>query len=114
MCAHATCSDRPVATLTFVYADSTAVLGPLSLRDEPFAYDLCARHCESMSPPRGWEVIRLAPEAIPISPSHEDLQALADTVRERGRVPAAAANAPLPAFPGPRHGHLRVVPGGLG
>jgi hypothetical protein len=111
-CAHATCPDRPVATLTFVYADSTAVLGPLSLRDEPFAYDLCARHADSMTPPRGWEVIRLSPESIPVSPSHEDLEALADSVREHGRRPAAAANAPLTPMPGPRVEHLRVVPGG--
>ncbi|MDR1150994.1 MAG: DUF3499 domain-containing protein [Bifidobacteriaceae bacterium] len=111
-CAHATCPDRPVATLTFVYADLTAVLGPLSMRDEPFAYDLCPRHAESLTPPRGWEVIRLAPETIPASPTREDLEALADSVRERGRRTAAAAGAPLTVAPGPRHGHLRVVPGG--
>jgi hypothetical protein len=112
VCAHATCSDRPVATLTFVYADLTAVLGPLSLRPEPFAYDLCAHHAETMTPPRGWEVIRLAPEAIPASPSPEDLEVLAASVRESARRPALAAGAPRPVIPGARHGHLRVVPGG--
>lgn len=102
-----------MATLTFVYSDLTAVLGPLSLRDEPYAYDLCARHAETMTPPRGWEVIRLAPETIPASPSTEDIEALADSVRARGMRPATAASAALSLAPGPRHGHLRVVPGGL-
>lgn len=48
-----------MSTLTYVYADSTAVLGPLALVAEPGTYDLCARHAERTSVPRGWEVIRL-------------------------------------------------------
>jgi hypothetical protein len=100
--------------LTFVYADSTAVLGPLSLQGEPFAYDLCADHAESLTPPRGWEVIRLAPEAVPAGPSREDLEALAASIRASGRRPAVGAAAPSPVLPGPRFGHLRVVPGGRG
>jgi len=99
-----------VATLTFVYGDSTAVLGPLSIKPEPFAYDLCARHSESMTPPRGWEVIRLAPESVPVGPSREDLEDLADQVRARGRH-AAGESHPLTLVSGSRHGHLRVVPG---
>jgi hypothetical protein len=109
-CARPTCSGRATATLTFVYSDQMVVLGPLALHDEPSGYDLCARHTESFTPPRGWEVIRLAPEAMPLGPSREDLEILADSVRERGRRPAA--NAPMPTLPGPRHGHLRVLAGG--
>ena len=38
---------RPaVATLTYVYRESTAVLGPLATYAEPHTYDLCARHAE--------------------------------------------------------------------
>jgi hypothetical protein len=47
-----------VATLTYVYADSMAVLGPLSGKPEPHSYDLCAKHAERMSVPLGWQVIR--------------------------------------------------------
>jgi hypothetical protein len=47
-----------VATLTYVYADSMAVLGPLSRRAEPHSYDLCAKHAERLSAPQGWRVVR--------------------------------------------------------
>ncbi len=42
-----------MATLTFVYADSTAVVGPLALRAEPGTYDLCRAHSQGLSAPRG-------------------------------------------------------------
>ena len=45
-------------TLTFDYADSMAVLGPLSYTREPHSYDLCARHAERTSAPRGWQIVR--------------------------------------------------------
>jgi hypothetical protein len=48
-----------VSTLTYVYADSMAVLGPLSQSAEPHSYDLCERHAERLSAPRGWQVVRL-------------------------------------------------------
>lgn len=52
-----------IATLTYVYDDATAVLGPLAFRLEPHGYDLCSRHAERLSAPRGWTVIRYsAPE----------------------------------------------------
>jgi hypothetical protein len=110
-CKHPTCTARPVATLTFSYADSTAVLGPLAMRPEPHTYDLCERHAESLTPPRGWEVIRLQPETVDVGPSSEDLEVLADHVRERGRR-AVGLDAPPPIVGGSRYGHLRVLTGG--
>ena len=62
-------------TLTYVYADQTAVLGPLATYAEPHAYDLCEAHSERLSAPRGWEVLRLAQPAPP-GPSNDDLLAL--------------------------------------
>ena len=44
--------------MTFVYADSMAVLGPLSAIHEPHTYDLCDRHAERTSAPQGWQVVR--------------------------------------------------------
>ena len=61
-CSRTACGRAAVSTLTFVYADQTAVLGPLSTYAEPHAYDLCAPHGERLSVPRGWEVLRLAPD----------------------------------------------------
>jgi hypothetical protein len=68
-----------VATLTYVYADSTAVLGPLATFAEPHTYDLCAKHADKLTVPRGWEVLRLA--LPPRQPSPDDLLALAEAVR---------------------------------
>lgn len=99
-------------TLTYVYADQTAVLGPLATFAEPHAYDLCAFHAERLSAPRGWDVIRLASDLPETGPSTDDLLALADAVREAGREPEVT---PM-AFPegdnptkGTRRGHLRVL-----
>lgn len=74
-----------MATLTYVYADQTAVLGPLATAAEPHTYDLCAEHSERLSAPRGWDVLRLAPDPATVEPSRDDLLALADAVREAGR-----------------------------
>jgi len=35
-----------------------AVLGPLSRAAEPHSYDLCAKHSDRLSVPKGWQVIR--------------------------------------------------------
>jgi hypothetical protein len=99
-----------VHTLTYVYADQCAVLGPLARFAEPHAYDLCAVHAERLSAPRGWDVLRLAPDPHAADPTSDDLLALADAVRE------AARPAPVPVAPvhesgreTARRGHLRVL-----
>ncbi|GAA4899105.1 DUF3499 domain-containing protein [Tessaracoccus lubricantis] len=112
-----------MATLTYVYADSTAVLGPLSLTPEPGIYDLCLRHAERTSPPNGWELIRIplnGAAPAPVPEASDDLMALADAVRAIGlRHDDPPPRVPDPAVPavvlGPEHGrggHLRLVPTG--
>lgn len=59
-CSRVICSEPAVSTLTYVYADSMAVLGPLSLKAEPHSYDLCAGHAGRLSAPQGWSVLRIA------------------------------------------------------
>ena len=71
-----------MATLTYVYADSTAVLGPLATFAEPHCYDLCAKHSARLTVPLGWDVIHLARSNTPPAPGPDDLLALADAVRE--------------------------------
>ena len=110
-CSRTACGRSAVNTLTYVYADQTAVLGPLATYAEPHAYDLCDVHSERLSAPRGWEVLRLAPDPKAQGPSTDDLLALADAVREAGR-PAPVA-VPLHSTDessrGAKRGHLRVL-----
>lgn len=95
-----------------MYADQTAVLGPLATFAEPHAYDLCAQHSERLSAPRGWEVIRLAADPSTFGPSGDDLLALADAVREAARPTPPLAQVAPSAETGretSRRGHLRVL-----
>ncbi|RMI03682.1 DUF3499 domain-containing protein [Cellulomonas triticagri] len=121
-CSRTACGRPAVATLTYVYADQTAVLGPLATLAEPHSYDLCAEHASRLTAPRGWEVVRLTPEFVETGPSHDDLLALADAVREAGRPPLGGArHAAVPDGLPPasqlaetetrRRGHLRVLRG---
>ena len=87
-----------------MYSDSTAVLGPLATYAEPHCYDLCAAHSERLTAPRGWEVLRLAPDPSTLGPSSDDLEALADAVREAARPVPPVLEAPVEAG---RRGHLR-------
>ena len=119
-----------MATLTYVYSDSTAVVGPLATDREPHTWDLCLGHATRITAPRGCELVRHA-APLPTNPDEDDLVALADAVRE-GRVaggpPIAGFSDPLaaphlgaprsgipPVAPrngaaGRRRGHLRVLP----
>ena len=92
-CSRTACGRPAVATLTYVYADSTAVLGPLATYAEPHCYDLCAEHSERLTAPRGWEVVRLLDGSAPARPSGDDLEALANAVREAARPQERAAGA---------------------
>lgn len=58
-CSKLTCNREAVCTLTYVYSDSTAVIGALSARREPHAYDLCPAHADALTAPRGWRIVRL-------------------------------------------------------
>ena len=81
-CSRTACKQPPVYTLTYVYRDSTAVLGPLAAYVEPHCYDLCEKHAARLVVPRGWDVMRLPPD--PAQERADDLEALANVVREAG------------------------------
>jgi Protein of unknown function (DUF3499) len=128
-----------VATLTFVYSDSTAVVGPLATAQEPHSWDLCVGHAGRITAPRGWDLVRHA-GPLPTHPDEDDLVALADAVRERpsdaGLPYGGGTGGPLSGFSDPpihhtgahatapssgllappehrsgrRRGHLRVLP----
>ncbi|WP_432520688.1 DUF3499 domain-containing protein [Kineococcus sp. SYSU DK006] len=105
-CSRTACQKPAVATLTYVYSDSTAVLGPLATYAEPHCYDLCADHADRLTAPRGWEVVRLAPDLLDAARHHDDLLAVADAVRDR---PGAGRRGIDPDAPAVRRAHLRVL-----
>lgn len=93
-CSKTGCQSPALATLTYNYADSQVVIGPLSRRAEPHTYDLCGEHARRTTAPRGWEVLRLE---LPEHYEAVDADGGVRTVRTR---PVAAP----PSRPG-----LRVV-----
>jgi hypothetical protein len=114
--------------LTFVYSDSTAVVGPLATVSEPHSWDLCVSHAGRITAPRGWELVRHA-GPLPAHPDEDDLIALAEAVREGREAPVGgmaagftdpvtgahggalmAPPAPQAQTNGRRRGHLRVLP----
>lgn len=111
-CSRVSCRAAATMTLTYIYADSRAVLGPIATFSEPHAYDLCERHATRLTVPNGWSVEREAISNKGVGPSEDDLMAIADAVREVARshqesdAPATSTN---PAHVG-RRGHLRAVP----
>ena len=138
-CCRPGCPHYAVATLTFVYSDSTAVVGPLATAREPHSWDLCVGHAGRITAPRGWDLVRHA-GPLPTHPDEDDLVALADAVREGGSaergLPYVGTGSPLTGFTeapinhagaqatapssgvlappehrsGRRRGHLRVLP----
>nr|WP_296772402.1 DUF3499 domain-containing protein [Rhodococcus sp. (in: high G+C Gram-positive bacteria)] len=129
-CCRPGCNRPAVATLTYVYSDSTAVVGPLATVDEPHSWDLCDVHATTTTAPKGWELVRYEGGFSTTSPDDDDLTALAEAVREAGRGDRSRIEDPstvdryegrrrsdaptdrrsaAPTRTG-RRGHLRVLP----
>ncbi|CAB4696262.1 unannotated protein [freshwater metagenome] len=109
VCSRGGCRRKAVMTLTYIYADSVAVVGPLATFAEPHAYDLCEFHAERLTVPNGWSVIRQEIDSSESGPSTDDLMAIADAVREV----ANTSSGDVERSQGPelgRRGHLRAVP----
>ena len=114
-CSRASCRRMATMTLTYIYAESVAVVGPLATYSEPHAYDLCEIHAERLTVPNGWEVIRAAIHDNQSGPSNDDLMAIADAVREVASAPIAEKNSTSATLAAStehigRRGHLRAVP----
>ena len=104
-CAKMGCGEPAVLTLTYIYSDSTVVLGPLATFAEPHNYDLCNAHGEKLTPPRGWELIKLAAEEYESGQTHDDLLAIAEAVRSVASQQKEVVHPTLG-----RRGHLRALP----
>jgi len=90
LCTKTACSNSAAATLTFNYADSTVVLGPMSQRAEPHAHDLCAKHAQQFTAPVGWEFLQLIEDLN----DGDDLLAVANAVNADDEIdePADASS----------------------
>ena len=112
-CSRAGCRAAATMTLTYVYSESTAVVGPLATFSEPHAYDLCAVHGARLKVPHGWSVIKQELDGQVQGPTDDDLMAIADAVREVASreievdAPTESTNAQQQIG---RRGHLRAVP----
>ncbi len=104
-CSRASCTSAAIKTLTYIYSDSTAVLGPLSTYAEPHSYDLCPIHSERLTVPVGWNVIKEEVINNNTGPTEEDLMAIANAVREVANYDVSGKTM-QPELG--RRGHLRV------
>ena len=129
-CSRPSCTRHAGATLTYIYSESTAGLGPLSDVVEPHGYDLCGVHADRLTAPRGWELIRITVAEPSVSERASDMEALADAVREEVRASVHNSNATAPGSgstghsaqdqdeeylagavgEGVQRGHLRSIP----
>jgi hypothetical protein len=112
-CSRVGCRSTALMTLTYIYAESTAVVGPLATFSEPHAYDLCAIHGERLKVPHGWNVIKQELIGNEPGPSEDDLMAIADAVREVAKRSDEDSQIPSDGniqTPIGRRGHLRAVP----
>ena len=118
-CSRVSCRSLASMTLTYIYADSTAVLGPLATFSEPHSYDLCETHGKRLTVPNGWSVIKEESSLTDVGPSDDDLMAIADAVREVANLSISSASAGTESATTTvtsqdgqigRRGHLRAVP----
>jgi hypothetical protein len=71
-------------------------------------------HSERLTAPRGWEIVRITPDPDALKPTSDDLEALANAVREAARPrydPGVALPTEVPAgsVEVARRGHLRML-----
>lgn len=80
-CSRPGCGRPAVATLTYAYAEQTAVVGPLGPAGNPHSWDLCENHAGRITAPHGWELLRVDPVELD---DDDDLLALAEAVGAGG------------------------------
>lgn len=117
LCIRPGCQRPAAATLTYVYKDSSMIIGPLAVKAIPHTYDLCAEHAQTITAPTGWDVIRLQTDYRPAEPTSDDLSALADAVlqaskRTKRYIPPEQRETPRPVTEG-RAPRFEVIEGDL-
>lgn len=111
-CSRVSCRATATMTLTYIYSESRAVVGPIATFSEPHSYDLCERHGAKLTVPNGWSVDREISTTEGVGPSEDDLMAIADAVREVARThqESESTSQTIESQAIGRRGHLRAVP----
>lgn len=111
-CSRVGCRLPATMTLTYIYSESRATLGSISMFAEPHSYDLCDRHAQKLTVPHGWEFVREELGSQEVGPSEDDLMAIADAVREAAaqNIDSNSNNPVVHSSSIGRRGHLRAVP----
>ncbi|MGA1669597.1 MAG: DUF3499 domain-containing protein [Candidatus Nanopelagicaceae bacterium] len=108
-CSKSNCAEKAVVTLSYNYSEQIATLAHLQQYPEPHTYDLCQRHSERLTVPRGWTVITTDLEGEP-SYQEEDFSAIAAAVREVVVTDLSDSQVKESAQPElGRRGHLRAL-----
>ncbi|MCL2470894.1 MAG: DUF3499 domain-containing protein [Propionibacteriaceae bacterium] len=82
-CSRPGCAERAVAQVSYTYALSEVVVGPVDDYPEPGTYTLCQTHLDRLKAPKGWTVLQRGHPVVP-SLSAAEIEALADEVRRVG------------------------------
>lgn len=64
-CARPGCHEAATTTLSYDYAQGTVWLDHLADEPHPMTHDLCGRHADTLSVPRGWV---LRDDRVPVTP----------------------------------------------
>lgn len=56
-CARPGCGEQATATFGYDYANQTVFLDLLADEAHPAVYDVCRRHADNLSVPRGWTLL---------------------------------------------------------
>jgi len=91
-CSRTACKQPPVYTLTYLYNDSNVRHWTArGLRRPSLWGPCCEMHAARLVVPRGWEVVRMQPDTA--QERADDLEALANIVRDVGRSELARPDA---------------------
>lgn len=108
-CTRTSCNERAVATLSYNYSEQVAHLAPIHGVVEPHTYDLCLKHSQSLTVPRGFTIVidEISKED---AATDEDFNAIATAVRNVLNDEDESGDLNQPAKSElRRRGHLRAL-----
>lgn len=66
-CARPGCGEPATATFSYQYATSTVWLDDLAPDAHPAVYDVCRRHADHLTAPRGWQLVDNRHRDVPLA-----------------------------------------------
>ena len=98
ICVKPGCGNKVTAAFTYVYADSTIVIGNLPPMAEPDAYEICNEHVKNFIAPRGWKIIRLQTETQTKELGETELEELAKAIILASKKPVKLPSVVPPVY----------------